>query len=352
MPPVKPMLAKAIKGLPERKDIVFEPKWDGFRCIVFRDGDEIELGSRNERPLTRYFPEILAPLRARLPTRCVVDGELIIINDNELDFNALQLRLHPAESRVNKLAGEIPSSFVAFDLLSIGDRDLRTESFSVRRGLLEAALDGCRPPVHLTPTTTDPATAQRWFELFEGAGLDGLIAKPVDDPYMENKRTQLKVKHVRSADAVVAGYRIHKDGKGVGSLLLGLYSPDGNLQHVGVAASFTAARRAALLEELAPLTDGAIEAHPWREWASAQAHETGQMPGAPHRWNAQRDSSWTPLRIERVAEVKYGSTLGGRFREVTKMLRWRPDKEPDQCDFSQLDEPEPIGVNVVLEAGD
>ncbi len=350
MPPVKPMLAKAVVGLPQRDDVIFEPKWDGFRCIVFRDGDEIELGSRNERPLTRYFPEILDPLKQHLPERCVVDGELIIIKGNELDFNSLQLRIHPAESRVTKLAAEIPSSFVAFDLLALDDADLRTESFSVRRNLLEESLAGAEAPVYLTPTTTDPAKAQRWFEVFEGAGLDGLIAKPSDDPYVENKRTQLKVKHIRSADAVVAGYRVHKDGAGVGSLLLGLYDAEGKLQHVGVAASFTAKRRAELIDELAPLREGAIEAHPWKEWADAQAHEGGQMPGAPHRWNAQKDGSWVPLRIERVAEVKYGSTLGGRFREVTKMLRWRPDKEPHQCDYAQLDEPEPVGVDAVLEA--
>ncbi|NNF55660.1 MAG: ATP-dependent DNA ligase [Acidimicrobiales bacterium] len=350
MPPVKPMLARAIAGLPDRDDVIFEPKWDGFRCIVFRDGDEIELGSRNERPLTRYFPEILEPLKESLPQRCVVDGELIIIKGNELDFNALQLRLHPAESRVKKLAAEIPSSFVAFDVLANDDQDLRRLSFTDRRDLLETALINSAPPVYLTPTTTDRIKAQRWFEVFEGAGLDGLIAKPLADPYVENKRTQLKVKHIRSADAVVAGYRVHKDGQGVGSLLLGLFNAEGQLQHVGVAASFTAKRRTELVKELEPLRDGAIEDHPWREWADAQAHESGQMPGAPHRWNAQRDSSWVPLRIERVAEVKYGSTLGGRFREVTKMLRWRPDKLPAECDFAQLDEPEPVGVDVVLGA--
>lgn len=352
MPPVKPMLAKAIKGLPDRSDVIFEPKWDGFRCIVFRDGDEVELGSRNERPLTRYFPEILEPLRQHLPERCVVDGELIIVQNNELDFNALQLRLHPAKSRVDKLAGEIPCSFVAFDILALDEQDLRMQPFSERRQLLEAALDSTSAPVHLTPTTTDRDIAQRWFEVFEGAGLDGLIAKPTDDPYVENKRTQLKVKHIRSADAVVAGYRIHKDGKGVGSLLLGLHDEHGGLHHVGVAASFTAKRRTELLDELEPLLDGALEAHPWADWANAYSHDgSTQMPGAPHRWNAQRDSRWVPLRIERVVEVKYGSTLGGRFREVTKVLRWRPDKEPLECNFDQLQEPEPVGVDTVLTAG-
>lgn len=347
-PPVKPMLAKAVTGIPERDDLLFEPKWDGFRCIIFRDGDEVILGSRNEKPLTRYFPELVDPIREQLPDRCVVDCELIVSTDNHLDFNALQQRIHPAASRVNMLAEKTPAEIVAFDLLAIGDEDLREQPFSVRRSRLEAALAAARPPIHLTPTTADTSTAEEWFRVFEGAGLDGLIAKPIDDGYAENKRSQLKVKHVRTADAVVAGYRIHKDGNGVGSLLLGIYDEDGGLRHVGVAASFTAKRRAELVDELAPLTGLAIEEHPWGDWAKAEAHEDGQMPGAPHRWSGQRNSSWTPLRIERVAEVKYGSTLGGRFREVTKMLRWRPDKEPHQCTFDQLDEPIPVGLDVIL----
>ncbi len=362
-PPVKPMLAKAVKGLPEPDgkygDIMFEPKWDGFRCVVFRDGDEVELGSRNERPLTRYFPEILDPIRAMLPPRCVIDGELIVATDNKLDFEALQQRIHPAETRVNMLAEKTPAAFIGFDLLAIGDEDLREIPFSQRRQRLEEAMAGVEAPVHLTPTTTDRETAARWFEVFEGAGLDGLIAKPVDDPYVENKRTQLKVKHIRSADAVVAGFRWHKDGNGVGSLLLGLYrdsedDPENGepvLSHVGVAASFTARRRAELVDELQPLTDGALEAHPWRAWAEhdAQRVAEGRMPGAPNRWSAKKDHSWVPLRIEQVVEVKYGSTLNGRFREVTKVLRWRPDKAPAQCTFEQLDEPEPVGLDVVLD---
>lgn len=353
-PPVKPMLAKAVAGIPERNDLVFEPKWDGFRCIVFRDGDEVVLGSRNERPLTRYFPEMLDPVRRDLPPRCVVDGELIVATDDHLDFDGLQQRIHPAESRVNMLAEKTPAAFIAFDLLAIGDEDLRGQPFRVRRARLEEALAGAAPPIHLTPTTTDHATAARWFTVFEGAGLDGLIAKPADDPYIENKRTQLKVKHVRSADAVVAGYRWHKDGKGVGSLLLGLYNDSGDLHHVGVAASFTAKRRGELVEELAPLTEGALEDHPWKAWADAEAHaaEEGRMPGAPHRWSGKKDHSWVPLRIEKVVEVKYGSTLNGRFREVTKVLRWRPDKTPAECDFSQLDEPVPVGLHTVLDPGD
>ncbi len=348
------MLAKAVAGLPERDDLIFEPKWDGFRCIVFRDGDEVELGSRNERPLTRYFPEMIEPILANTPERCVIDGELIVATDTDdgtkLDFDGLQQRIHPAESRVNMLAEKTPAAFIAFDLLAIDDEDLREQPFSERRARLEEALANTEPPVYLTPTTTDHDTAARWFTVFEGAGLDGLIAKPVDDPYVENKRTQLKVKHIRSADAVVAGYRWHKDGKGVGSLLLGLFNDEGHLHHVGVAASFTAKRRAELVDELAPLTEGALEAHPWREWAEADAHAAaeGRMPGAPNRWSGKKDHSWVPLRIERVAEVKYGSTLNGRFREVTKMLRWRLDKTPAECDFSQLDEPEPIGLQHVL----
>ena len=349
-PPVKPMLAKAIDGIPERDDLIFEPKWDGFRCIVFRDGDDVVLGSRNERPLTRYFPEMLDPIRSSFPERCAIDGELIVATDDHLDFEALQQRIHPAESRVNMLAEKTPAAFVAFDLLAIDDRDLRAAPFGERRALLAEALDDARPPIHLTPATTDHDLAAEWFRVFEGAGLDGLIAKPIGDPYVENKRTQFKVKHVRTADAVVAGFRWHKDAEGVGSLLLGLYDSEGGLHHVGVAASFTKKRRAELVAELAPLAEGALEDHPWRGWAEAEAHagSEGRMPGAPHRWNAKRDHSWVPLRIERVVEVKYGSTLGGRFREVTKVLRWRPDKEPFECDFDQLDEPVPVGLGRVL----
>lgn len=347
-PPIKPMLAKAVDGIPDRDDLLFEPKWDGFRCIVFRDGDEVVLGSRNEKPLTRYFPEMLEPLRRSLPNRCVVDGELIVGTDDHLDFEALQQRIHPAESRVNMLAEKTPAAFVAFDLLGVDDRDLRQEAFSVRRAALVEALAGTEPPIHLTPATADHELAAAWFRDFEGAGLDGLIAKAVDDPYVENKRTQLKVKHIRSADAVVAGFRWHKDGNGVGSLLLGLNNEEGKLQHVGVAASFTAKRRAEMVDELAPLTEDAFESHPWRSWAEAEAHTEGRMPGAQNRWSAKKDHGWVPLRIERVVEVKYGSTLNGRFREVTKVLRWRPDKEPHQCTFEQLDEPVPSKLSTVL----
>ncbi len=352
VPPVKPMLAKAVPGLPET-DVVFEPKWDGFRCVVFRSGPEVVLGSRNEKPLTRYFPEMIGPFLEQLPERCVLDGELIVITDDHLDFDGLQQRIHPAESRISKLAVATPASFVAFDILALGHEDLRSQPFGQRRVILADVLAEASPPLHLTPITTDRATAAEWFTTFEGAGLDGLIAKPVADPYVENKRTQLKIKHVRSADAVVAGYRWHKDGKGIGSLLLGLYDDEHNLHHVGVAASFTAKRRAELVDELEPLTHNAMDDHPWRSWAEAEAHarSDGKMPGAPNRWSGKRDAGWVPLRIERVVEVKYGSTLNGRFREVTKVLRWRPDKIPDQCTFDQLDEPEPLGVDVILGAG-
>ncbi|MDH4075126.1 MAG: ATP-dependent DNA ligase [Acidimicrobiia bacterium] len=351
-PPVRPMLAKAVDGIPDRDDLVFEPKWDGFRCVVFRHGDEVILGSRNDRPLTRYFPEMVDPIRAMLPDRCVVDGELIVATGDKLDFDGLQQRIHPAESRITMLSQATPAAFVAFDILALGDEDLRPLPFAQRRARLEEILAGVEPPIHLTPATADREVAARWFTAFEGAGLDGLIAKPIGDPYVEDKRVQLKIKHIRSADAVVAGYRWHKDRAGVGSLLLGLYSDDGVLQHVGVAASFTAKDRAALVATLQPLREGAVESHPWRAWADAQAHEEGRMPGAPHRWNAQKekDHTWVPLRIERVVEVKYGSTLNGRFREVTKVLRWRPDKTPAECTFDQLDEPEPVGLGTVLSA--
>lgn len=352
MPPVKPMLAKAIDagiaGLPERDGIVFEPKWDGFRCIVFRDGDEIELGSRNERPLTRYFPEILEPLLSQFPERCVVDGELVVVTDDGrggagrgmIDFDSLQLRLHPAESRVRKLAGELPSTFIAFDLLALGDESLLALPFAERRARLEAAMATVVPPVYLTPTTTDRALAAEWFREFEGAGLDGLIAKDPELPYVQDKRVQWKVKHKRTADCVVAGFRWHKDGEGVGSLLLGLYEGD-RLHHVGVCASFTAKLRKQLVEELAPLRDGALDGHPWGEWAEAQADRDGRMPGGMSRWNAQKDLSWEPVRAERVVEVVYDQVLAGRFRRVARFERWRHDKAPEACRYDQLEQVQP-----------
>ena len=345
MPPVKPMLAKAVAGgldgVPAVDGVVFEPKWDGFRCIVFRDGDEIELGSRNERPLTRYFPEICDPLRAQLPERCVVDGELVVVTGSGLDFDSLQLRLHPAESRVRKLAAELPSSFVAFDLLAIGDDSLVDRPFDERRRELESVLSSVEAPIHLTPTTTDRTVAAEWFERFEGAGLDGLIAKDPTLPYVQDKRVQWKVKHTRSADCVIGGFRWHKDGEGVGSLLLGLFDDAGNLNHVGVCASFTAKFRKELVELLGPLRERALEGHPWREWAEIQASFEGRMPGGMSRWNAQKDLSWEPVRCERVIEVVYDQVLSGRFRRVARFLRWRDDKTPAECRYDQLEEVSP-----------
>jgi ATP-dependent DNA ligase len=344
MPPVAPMLAKLVRDLPRSEGMTYEPKWDGFRCIVFRDGDEVELGSRKERPITRYFPELADPLRANLAARCVVDGEIVIAGSAGLDFDALLQRIHPADSRVQLLAEQTPASFVAFDVLAVGDEDLRRRPFTERRALLEEMLGGAAPPVHLTPATTDADVAAEWFARFEGAGLDGVIAKSPDLAYVADKRLMLKVKHERTADCVVAGFRVHKDGDGVGSLLLGLYDEDKTLHHVGVATSFSAARRRALVDELAPLREAALEGHPWQGWAEAeaQAGAKGQrLPGAKSRWNAAKDSSWEPLRIERVAEVSYDNLQGDRFRHATHLVRWRPDRDPSSCTYAQLDRPVP-----------
>ncbi len=337
MPPVRPMLAKLSRELPEDEGLVYEPKWDGFRCIVFRDGDEVELGSRNERPLTRYFPELAGPIRATLPERCVLDGEVVIATDRGLDFEALLQRIHPAESRIRLLAKDTPASFVAFDLLGLGDDDLRERPFAERRALLETALAGARPPLHLTPATDDPAVAAEWFDRFEGAGLDGVVAKRLDLPYRENERVMLKVKHQRTADCVVAGFRWHKSGGVVGSLLLGLYDDEGTLHHVGVAAAFSMARRRELVDEIAPLRQGALEGHPWAGWTSPEESWGGRMPGGQSRWNAKRDLSWEPLRPERVAEVAFDHLQGDRFRHATQFQRWRPDRDPRSCTYSQLE---------------
>lgn len=341
MPPLDPMLAKAQRELPTA-DVLFEPKWDGFRCLVFRDGDEIELISRNGRSLVRYFPEILDPLRASLANRCVIDGELVLVNRSAgagnrafLDFDLLSQRVHPAESRVNKLAVETPSSFVAFDLLALDDRSLLDVPLRERRPLLEEALRDAEPPVHLTPATTDRDLAADWFVRFEGAGLDGVMAKALDDVYEPGKRSQTKVKHQRTADCAVAGYRIHKDGKGVGSLLIGLYDDHGTLHHVGVATSFTAARRVELLDELAPMADPTE--HPWIEDDETDLADGTRRPGGPSRWNAGKDLSWTPLRIGLVCEVAYEHLQGDRFRHSTRFVRWRPDKDPDECTYEQLE---------------
>lgn len=352
-PPLAPMLAKLADGIPEGEGWLHEPKWDGFRCIVFRDGDTIELASRNERPFTRYFPELIGPLLAELPQQCVVDGEIVLpaLDDNGLNFDALLQRIHPAESRVRRLAAETPASFVAFDLLALGDRDLMNEPLSTRHALLVEQLNGVNAPIYLCPSTNDAAVAQRWFVEFEGAGLDGVIAKRVADPYTPDKRTLVKVKHRRTADCVVAGYRVHKDGKGVGSLLLGLFDSEGKLHHVGVAASFTAKRRTELLAELEPLTHDATTAHPWREWAEWQnaATDPGQrLPGAGSRWNAGKDLSWVPLRIELVAEVTFGQLQEGRFRHGSQFLRWRTDRESGSCTYDQLEVATPVPFSTVV----
>jgi ATP-dependent DNA ligase len=356
-PPLEPMLAKAVDGLPSDDGWLFEPKWDGFRAIVFRDGDEIFTQSRDLKPLDRYFPELAAPLRASLPDRCVVDGEVVIARDGELDFEALLLRIHPAASRVNMLAGESPASFVAWDLLAIGDEDLRTTPQGERRSRLEAALAKAEPPVHLTPATTNRATGQDWFQRFEGAGLDGVVAKRLDAIYQPGKRAMLKIKHARTADCVVAGFRWHKNGPGthVGSLLLGLFDDEGRLHHVGITSSFSWDRRAALVKELEPLRTDAMDGHPWAEWAEwsalGSADASGQrLPGATSRWNRGKDLSWEPLRAERVVEVAYDHLQGDRFRHATTFKRWRPDKPAAACRYDQLEETAPYEIAAIFGA--
>jgi ATP-dependent DNA ligase len=350
MPPLRPMLAKATEQLPPGDDLVFEPKWDGFRCLVFRDRDEVELGSRNDRPLTRYFPELLDPIRAMLPERCVVDGEVVVVSEQGLDFDRLGQRIHPAKSRVDRLAVETPASFVAFDLVALGDRDLREVPFVERRRLLAESLHDAVAPIHLCPTTRDRDVAADWFARFEGAGFDGVMAKPAQGTYVSDKRVQWKVKHKRTADLVVAGYRVHKDGHGVGSLLLGVHDDDGHLQHIGVAAAFTAARREELVGELAPYEAEALEGHPWRQWAEAEAHETGptRMPGAPSRWSGGKDQSWVPLRPQLVVEVAYEGLTNGRFRHPARFVRWRPDKAPAECRYDQMDQPVPAELQQIF----
>ena len=341
-PPVAPMLSSAADALPGGQGWQFEPKWDGFRTLVFRDGDDILLQSRDEKPMNRYFPELLAPLAANLPPRCVVDGEVVIVGAAGLDFEALLLRIHPAASRVKLLAAQAPASYVAWDLLALGDEDLRETPLAVRRERFEQALGRAKPPVHLSPATRDRAVAEDWFRRFEGAGLDGVMAKRLDAPYRAGERTMIKVKHARTADCVVAGFRWHKKGPGtmVGSLLLGLYDERGTLHHVGVTAAFTNAARKQLVTELAPLRERALENHPWRDWAVAQedASADGQrLPGATSRWNRGKDLSWEPLRPERVCEVAYDHMQGSRFRHAAQFLRWRPDKRPRDCRYDQLE---------------
>ncbi|WP_067131312.1 ATP-dependent DNA ligase [Microtetraspora malaysiensis] len=351
-PPVAPMLAKAVKRLPPQDGSLFyEPKWDGFRCIVFRDGDEVHLGSRNERPFTRYFPELVQAVREELPERCVVDGEIVVMSGQTLDFDALQQRIHPAESRVRLLAERTPASFVAFDLLALGDENLMATPFAERRARLEKALADAGRSVRLTPVTRDEGRAAEWFDAFEGAGLDGIVVKPGTLPYEPDRRVMFKVKHERTADCVVAGYREHKTGDVVGSLLLGLYDAEGRLHHVGVVAAFPMKRRAELVGELAPYRLEELSAHPWGAWA-AQSGETGpdgqRMPGAVSRWNAKKDLSFIPLRPELVIEVAYDHMEGDRFRHTAQFRRWRPDREPSSCTYEQLERPVAYDLGDIL----
>jgi ATP-dependent DNA ligase len=345
-PPVLPMLAKRVDDLPPGETWIFEPKWDGFRALVFRDRDEIYIQSRDEKPLNRYFPELVEALRLQLPDRCVLDGEIVIARENALDFDALQLRLHPAASRVKLLSQQIPASIVFFDLLCLDHRDLRTEAFENRRRELENLLSSASLPIYVTPATRDPSVASDWFRRFEGAGLDGVMAKPVSGTYEPNKRTMLKVKHERECDCVVAGFRWYKNAErsAVGSLLLGLYDKSGALQHVGVCASFTAQRREELVDFLGPYRRDALVNHPWKQWgkqwadlAPGEGEEGRRMPGGQSRWSQGKDLSWEPLRPELVVEVAYEHMQGNRFRHMSHFKRWRDDKRPADCTYAQLE---------------
>ncbi|MGH2810324.1 MAG: ATP-dependent DNA ligase [Actinomycetota bacterium] len=343
-PPLKPMLAKLVAAVPE--GMLYEPKFDGFRCIIFKDGGEVLLGSRNERPMNRYFPEIVAAAQSALPERCVVDGEIVVIIGGRLEFEMLQQRIHPAASRVKLLAAEIPASFIAFDLLAEGDESLMDVAFAQRRTRLSALLGRSHGAIHLAPSTDSQEVARRWFEEFEGAGLDGVIAKPRDIKYVPDRRIMFKIKHERTADCVVAGFRWHKSGIGVGSLMLGLYRPEGFLQPVGVAASFSAAKRKKLEEELSPFRLKQGESHPWGPDGSFEKAPSGESS----RWNAQKDMSWEPLRPELVVEVGYDYMEGDRFRHVAYFKRWRPDRNPESCTFEQLEKPLPFDLARVLKA--
>jgi ATP-dependent DNA ligase len=365
MPPVRPMLAKSVKGIPDPArysvgdvpGLSFEPKWDGFRCLVFKDGDEVELASRNTKPLTRYFPEVVAAVREQLPDRCVLDGEVFVALSRDgvdrLEFEVLQERIHPAKSRIDMLAEKTPAGFVAFDLLALGDTSYVDRPFAERRAALEQALAGIEGPCFLTETTTDPARAEEWFHRFEGAGLDGVVAKPLGAPYVENARTMLKIKHERTADCVVAGYREHKTSTPerplLGSLLLGLYDDEGQLQHVGVSASFTEARRAELIDQLQPLVVP-IEEHPWGRWAEFLTANPDRVPGTQSRWSQGKDLSFTALRPDLVIEVAYDHMEGRRFRHTAQFRRWRTDRDPESCGYDQLDEPVSYDLTDVLGA--
>lgn len=332
-PPVKPMLAKSVPVIPDA--MRYEPKFDGFRCIIFRDGEEVELGSRNERPLTRYFPEVVQAVKEHLPDRCVIDGEVVVARGEGLDFGALQQRIHPADSRVKLLARQTPAAFIAFDLLALGDQSYIDRAFAERRAVLEEQLASSGAPIFLTPATDSRSLAEEWFRTFEGAGLDGVIAKPPTIHYVPDKRIMFKIKHQRTADCVVAGFRWHKSGPVVGSLLLGLYDENGDLYHVGVAAAFPMAERKRLLDDLAPYRLQPGDGHPWNEWA-----DWDQVPGgAGNRWNAKKDMSFEPLRPELVVEVGYDHMEGTRFRHVAQFKRWRPDRSPQSCTFAQLEVP-------------
>jgi ATP-dependent DNA ligase len=335
MPPVKPMLAKSVSRIPP--GMQYEAKWDGFRAIVHRDGDEVVIGSRTGKPLTRYFPELVTAVRENLPPRCVIDGEIVVAYDGKLDFDRLSERIHPADSRVRLLAEQTPASLVAFDILAVGDDSLLSTRQADRRVVLEAALSGASAPVHLAPATTDAAVAQAWFERYEGAGLDGVVAKPLDLPYRPDVRVMYKIKHERTADCVVAGYRFHKSGPVVGSMLLGLFDSEGVLQHVGVCAAFSTKRREELVAELEPLRTEFAN-HPWAAWADAAAHETARLPGTPSRWSGKKDQSWVALRPERVCEVGYDHMEGDRFRHTAQFRRWRPDRTAGSCTYAQLEE--------------
>jgi ATP-dependent DNA ligase len=351
MPPVAPMLAKAVKEIPAGA-FLYEPKWDGFRSIVFRDGDEVEIGSRNERPMTRYFPEVVEAIRANLPQRCVVDGEIVVPGPDgrRLEFETLQQRIHPADSRVRLLAERTPAHFVAFDLLALGDRDLTREPFAGRRRALEEALAGSEPPVHITPATTEHDVAERWFHQFEGAGLDGVVAKPLGGTYQPDKRVMFKIKHERTADCVVAGYRVHKGSTdAIGSLLLGLYDDGGDLASVGVVGALPMERRRALFQELQPLVT-TFEGHPWN-WAEPEAGARTPRHSEFSRWSVGKDLSFVPLRPERVLEVRYEHMEGSRFRHTAQFSRWRPDRDPRSCTFAQLEEPVRFDLSEILRRG-
>jgi ATP-dependent DNA ligase len=345
------MLSKVADEIPRTGDFIFEPKWDGFRAIVFRGRDEVFIQSRDLKPLDRYFPELHQGLLAALPDDCVVDGEIVIATPHGLDFDLLQLRLHPAASRVARLADETPAGFVAFDLLAAGGKDLRATAFASRREQLEKLLKRARPPVHLTPMTRDRDVAVEWLERFEGAGLDGVMAKPAGGNYEPGKRVMFKIKHSRTADCVVAGFRWHKTGPGtlVGSLLLGLYDKKGKLQHVGVTSAFTVQKRKELAALLEPLRRNAMKDHPWREWADA-AGEMQRMPGGQSRWSAGKDLSWEPVRIDLVCEVKYDHMQGDRFRHAAVFQRWRSDKQPRDCTYDQLDVTTPYELEKIFAA--